>query len=600
MDLLIASNIVVSLSLFIAFLVGFFTRKTRSSRDERRIEVLCLYATQTGTAAEMAKRVALHLESVADTYSCRVKNVAEYSSGFCDVVLLFLSTYGDGECPDSCDPFEAVCTQMGRSLFGGAAASIFGLGDSAYPMFNAYAKRIDFLLREQKIPLLKESVYGDASRSLWKEFYAWQLSALTLVFEKFSPPGRLAGHISGLSTLSQPPDRYDLRILAHASPPIASERAHFASLDAVSSDCIYHIVRLRLERAPSMKIRAGYHLGIAPENPPEIVDALMQRLRLGPNLSVELVDRTNALPVFSGTFRELFLRYFDLSAPISESAISHLIRIAEDSAVDRQYLQSLIDSYKALVLDEYLNVAEVLQTLGSYNVTVKSALPCFQKIQPRLYSIASFSPSTRELEILIKEITFETPKRVMRCGLTSGYLLSVPDSLAISLRKSSFHLFKHIDRAIIMIAAGTGIAPFIGFIRERASHGSSMKKERKPGAVHLYFGCRKMQDVPIHEELAQNLKNGVLTSLNFALSQTAGVPKTWVQDVLLRDADKISQLLFRNHAIVYVCGNAHRMSVAVRAAFVQIIKQSKGCTDHEAANELLKLISAGQYKQDIY
>merc|ERR1719313_2314918 len=71
-------------------------------------------------------------------------------------------------------------------------------------------------------------------------------------------------------------------------------------------------------------------------------------------------------------------------------------------------------------------------------------------------------------------------------GCCSTYLttrVSVGDVLWIAAKPSSFRLPKRATTPVVMIGAGTGLAPFRAFVREfRAEKGVRTK-------THLYFGC---------------------------------------------------------------------------------------------------------------
>ncbi len=77
------------------------------------------------------------------------------------------------------------------------------------------------------------------------------------------------------------------------------------------------------------------------------------------------------------------------------------------------------------------------------------------------------------------------------------------------MRRSQFRLPNRPQTPVIMIGPGTGLAPFRGFIQERAWQ----KEQGKPvGETHLYFGCRNKEvDFIYREELEKYTADGVLT-----------------------------------------------------------------------------------------
>ncbi|MDR4379088.1 hypothetical protein FO485_20895, partial [Bacillus amyloliquefaciens] len=80
-------------------------------------------------------------------------------------------------------------------------------------------------------------------------------------------------------------------------------------------------------------------------------------------------------------------------------------------------------------------------------------------------------------------------------GVASNYLAGLQngDSAVCFIRspQSGFALPENTKTPLIMIGAGTGIAPFRGFIQARAAEkmsGNSL------GEAHLYFGCRHPEE----------------------------------------------------------------------------------------------------------
>ena len=79
----------------------------------------------------------------------------------------------------------------------------------------------------------------------------------------------------------------------------------------------------------------------------------------------------------------------------------------------------------------------------------------------------------------------------------------------VYVRRSQFRLPNRPATPVIMIGPGTGLAPFRGFIQERAWQ----KSQGKPvGPTLLYFGCRnKSKDYIYQEELEAWEEVGMLT-----------------------------------------------------------------------------------------
>jgi sulfite reductase (NADPH) flavoprotein alpha-component len=130
-------------------------------------------------------------------------------------------------------------------------------------------------------------------------------------------------------------------------------------------------------------------------------------------------------------------------------------------------------------------------------------------------------------------------------GLGSGYLnkLKVGDVFKARLvTNASFHLPKR--KAVVMIANGTGIAPFLGMIAQSTKNADN----------HLYAGFRNETDiVKQHQQfLVQQLQHHRLKGYQIAFSREKN--NCYVMDLIRNDANKLSQLL-KDGAVVMICGS---------------------------------------------
>lgn len=106
-----------------------------------------------------------------------------------------------------------------------------------------------------------------------------------------------------------------------------------------------------------------------------------------------------------------------------------------------------------------------------------------------------------------------------------------------------------------MICAGTGLAPFRGFIEDRMV----WSRQGKPLSKGLlFFGCRDPEsDDLYHDELSEFESAGVVKVYR-AYSRAQGFELArgcrYVQDRLAAEAEEIRDLWAQN-AIIYVCGS---------------------------------------------
>lgn len=132
---------------------------------------------------------------------------------------------------------------------------------------------------------------------------------------------------------------------------------------------------------------------------------------------------------------------------------------------------------------------------------------------------------------------------------------------------------------LILVGAGTGLAPLIGFVRKNAT--------QRP--LHLYWGGRNAQSDFLYEaELSEYLADGRLTHLGLAFSQ--GSEGLYVQDRLRQDASAL-QALFAQGAQVLVCGSKD-MAAGVRAVLETLLVQRGSSVD--------ELRLQGRYREDVY
>ena len=130
-------------------------------------------------------------------------------------------------------------------------------------------------------------------------------------------------------------------------------------------------------------------------------------------------------------------------------------------------------------------------------------------------------------------------------GFGSGFLHRLKENQEIKARiikNSEFHFPKKASE-VIMIANGTGIAPFLGMIEEQSGKTKT----------HLYCGFRKSSELTVNYEYFahENIKKGKLTSFNLAFSREE--KSQYVMDLVERDAELFTNSL-ENGGFIMICG----------------------------------------------
>jgi sulfite reductase (NADPH) flavoprotein alpha-component len=190
---------------------------------------------------------------------------------------------------------------------------------------------------------------------------------------------------------------------------------------------------------------------------------------------------------------------------------------------------------------------------------------------PRFYSLASGS----------RDGFAEICVRKHPGGLCSGQLMELQPAQTVAgfIRRNPEFRPRHGSAPLVLIGAGTGIAPLAGFARAND----------EGRAMHLYFGVRHPDsDLLYREELARWQVEGRLTSVTIAFSRTAA--RAYVQDALRRDGAHVARLISAG-AEVLVCGGRD-MAAGVASALANILAPTGFTT--------ARLKAEGRYAEDLY
>ncbi|CAL2090705.1 FAD-binding oxidoreductase [Tenacibaculum sp. 190524A05c] len=179
----------------------------------------------------------------------------------------------------------------------------------------------------------------------------------------------------------------------------------------------------------------------------------------------------------------------------------------------------------------------------------------------RLYSIAKIN-NTLLLSIRKHEL-----------GLCSNYLYNLQRGESIKAfikRNPSFHFPKKASK-VIMIATGTGIAPFLGMIFEQ-----------RTTSIDLYFGLRTKKSLELYKDI---LREDLLDNLYMVYSREAK-EKRYVQDVIQTQIDTIISYL-ENGAIIMICGAIAMQNEVFSILEEALSKRNQALSFYEKRKQIL-------------
>lgn len=187
--------------------------------------------------------------------------------------------------------------------------------------------------------------------------------------------------------------------------------------------------------------------------------------------------------------------------------------------------------------------------------------------------------------------------------------------MLVSVKPSTpaFHLPAEPEKTpIVMIAAGAGIAPFRGFIQERAAQ---IGGGRKLADAVLLFGCRGPGEEGgdlYRQELDRWEKMGVVSVRRaYSRAQVAGgmAEETksckYVQDRIWKEREELTDL-WKRGAKVYVCGSravGEEAKRAVIGVFMRVNEEGTEQAEQDREKKEMKWfegIRGSRYAADVF
>ncbi len=470
--------------------------------------VLLFYGSETGTAERTANQMVEEFEKRGLKVKCMAADEVELDDlAKAKVAVGLVATCGQGALPANIQEFH-------KSLEAGADLSktkysIFGLGDSAYYFYCKAAKEIDELMSkcgaQQIVNPKVVKCDGDASAGAgwepafeeWSEELWKQLGTPAPKEQEGVLPPQMIYNISSDAMLDK---RYE---------PPHSVPVEVVKVDNITPEAkpmpdgrirgFVHVVFKQAGGAP-LKYALGDSLMLYPSNDSAEVDKFLRTNY--PDLTSNLVLNIKAGPSSKGmlehvpaecTVGDILGSCLDLFGVPTKRFYKQLERHATDPKEKQELglLKKGEGKFKewANAWGDCKTIADVITAFPKSRPPFEYLLEMIPQLQARSYSIAS-SPTMHpgEIHLCILPNTWNTNSghRYGTAGNFVGNMVKAGDVVRGAIHVSAMQQPDDHSKPQVMVGIGSGLAPFMAFVQERAM----AAKKGKVAPMRLYFGNR--------------------------------------------------------------------------------------------------------------
>jgi len=532
-----------------------------------------VYGSQTGNGRRIAEALGDRL--LARGMRVRIARAGEYAPKELARerrLFVVMSTHGDGDPPDDARPLTDFLFGRRASPLHALEFAVLALGDSSYPKYCEIGRRIDERLAELGARRIFDRIDCDVDYE--SQASDWQ-ARVDAWAEKLPAEGPAPARVAVLRPVASAPA--SSRERPFTAEVLANQRITWG-------EGVRDVRHVELSLAGSgIRYEPGDSIGVVPVNPEATVAAVLAAARLDGTETVERDSRQRTLAEWLATGLEITLVTRPLLAKFAERG-------------PHAGLGALLEPGREAELRTLMTGVQLVDLLERYPADWDAAAlaGALRPLAPRLYSIASSAREVGE-EVHLAAARIDTGGGSARPGAATHFLAGRAEGATVPVYvepNPRFRLPADDSRDVIMIGAGTGIAPYRAFLQERTVRGAR-------GRNWLLFGARHFaRDFLYQLEWQRALERGALARIDLAFSRDTG-GKAYVQQRIVEAGAALHDWL-ENGATIYVCGDSTRMAPDVHAALAGAIAKHGGLSLESARERLDRFGAEGRYLRDVY
>lgn len=531
-----------------------------------------LYGSQTGNGRAVAE--ALEQDAANRGFAVTISSLNDYKPANIrreKLLSLVVSTHGEGDPPDDAEMFHEFLLSDKAPSLKNLKYAVLALGDSSYVNFCQTGRQLDTRFKElgatRFLPIVECDLDYEGAATGWS----------VEVLEKLP------------NLLKSAPDVPRLRAVKSTAAygkqrPFDAEVLTNQKITGTDSTKDVRHIELSLEGS-GLTYEPGDSLAVIADNPPKLVDELLEALDCSGDEAVTIHEKKSA-------FRDALRTELEITAP-NRGFLQAYAELA-----DAHDLREMLAPNRRAELAEYMNNRQIVDIVREYHASPapQEFAATLRKLMPRSYSIASsLLVNPDEVHLTVASVNYQA-FGTEHWGAASTMLtdrIAVGDKVSIFMEPNPrFHLPADGRTPMIMIGPGTGVAPFRAFVEQRAELHAT-------GKNWLFFGDRTFHSDFLYQiEWQRFLKRGALNRMDVAFSRDQE-HKIYVQQRIKEHGAEVFEWL-QLGAAIYVCGDAKHMAGDVHDALVNVLVSHGRHDIGSAENHLKDLRRAGRYQRDVY
>ena len=550
---------------------------TSTVNSSEPIDINILYGTETGNAEEIAETFEGKLKE--HNFNAHLWDMDDFpKETLADVEHLFIicSTQGVGEPPiNALDLYDYLHSDEAPQLET-VNFAVLALGDQDFPDFCQAGKDFDHVLGELGANRVADRV--DCDFDFEETAEQWITNMLELLSQTSSNMDTIDEEDETV-TIDEPEAPF-----SRSNPFQAEVLTNTVLTQPEASREVRHL-ELSLE-GYSEAYEPGDSLVVIPHNDSSLVASLISALGWEADTNIKLSDNEEARSLNDA------LKYdFEISK-LTPGLLHNAAELFGNPMLNANV-------QKSEWIQDYIygrDVIDLIQDFTPVSLEPHMLPQLLRKLPPREYSIASSNQvNPYSVDITVRVVKYESHRRE-RQGVCSGQLADrtqIGDKIPVYLKKNPNFKFPYNNHTpVIMIGAGTGIAPYRAFLQER-------EHLQLKGNQWLIFGNQNYDaDFLYRSDLESWLEKGVISKLDLAFSRDTE-NKIYVQHRIEENGADFYKWL-RNGATVYLCGDKDEMAKGVHQSLVNVLVQHGDFTQAQAEDYLTELIKNQRYQRDVY